>query len=244
MAREALIIPPSEAARLPSAARCGDSSPCLQVCCDVGRMGLGLALVWAGGAHGGTDRPCSAGQLQHGARAPYQSAGGGERTRNPDRYQPGDRLLRNGLGDGQSHPPLRGTLRPAFPPRLQPLQPRTGSPGSSPGTQPRRGRDQSGRRAGSVAAVPGRRAQQLRSALPRSPAAWRESPWSRAHGRADAPGPSRSRPTGGTHRSTTISPGAAANRPPGPGLGERHAAGRERWALPSRQGGGTLPGHE
>ena len=224
---------------------------------------MGRLLPWLGpgtstagpganrGAHGGTDRPCFAGQLQHGARAPFQSAGGGERTRNPDRHQPGDCLLRNGLGDGQSHLPLRGTLRPAFPPHLQPLQPRTRSPGSSPGTQPRRGRDQSERRAGSVAAVPGRRAQQLRSALPRSPAAGRETPWSpalehgpwRCHGRADAPGPSRSRPPGGTHRSTTISPGAAANRPPGPRRGERHAAGRERWALPSRHGGGTLPGH-
>ncbi len=42
MAREALMIPPGEAAP------CGDPSPCLQVCCDAGRMGLGLALVWAG----------------------------------------------------------------------------------------------------------------------------------------------------------------------------------------------------
>jgi hypothetical protein len=48
MAREALMIPPGEAARSSSAAPCGDSSPCLQVCCDAGRMGLGLALVWAG----------------------------------------------------------------------------------------------------------------------------------------------------------------------------------------------------
>ena len=57
MAREALIIPPGEAARSPSAARCGDSLPCLQVCCDAGRMGLGLALVWAGCSPGLAQAP-------------------------------------------------------------------------------------------------------------------------------------------------------------------------------------------
>jgi len=48
MARKALKIPSGEAALSPLAARCGKPSPCLQVCCDAGRMGLGLALVWAG----------------------------------------------------------------------------------------------------------------------------------------------------------------------------------------------------
>ena len=48
MPREALMIPSGEAPRPPSAARRGEPSPCLQVRCDAGRMGLGLALVWAG----------------------------------------------------------------------------------------------------------------------------------------------------------------------------------------------------
>jgi len=48
MPREALMIPSGEAPRPPSAARRGEPSACLQVRCDAGRMGLGLALVWAG----------------------------------------------------------------------------------------------------------------------------------------------------------------------------------------------------
>jgi len=48
MPREALMIPSGEAPRPPSAARRGEPSSCLQVRCDAGLMGLGMALVWAG----------------------------------------------------------------------------------------------------------------------------------------------------------------------------------------------------